>query len=82
MMGPDSATILALGCMTVLAPMLMSPFNSHSLQTMAPEAILMFDLELLIFNNFQIYKLYIFVSGMNNNFSKGVNKRIWMILEQ
>ena len=40
MMGPDSAIILALGWMTVLAPMVMSPRSSDSLQTTAPVEIL------------------------------------------
>ena len=45
MIGPDSAIILALGWMTVLAPMVMSPFSSDSLQTTAPVEI--FTLPLL-----------------------------------
>ena len=39
--GPASAMIEALGCITVMLPMVISPFNSHSLHTIAPEAILM-----------------------------------------
>ncbi len=48
MMGPDSAIIFALGWITVFVPIVISPFNSHSLQTMAPGAIFILYLELIL----------------------------------
>jgi hypothetical protein len=44
--GPASAMIEALGWITVMLPIVMSPRNSHSLQTIAPGAI--FTLKIII----------------------------------
>ena len=38
-MGPEEAIILALGWITVRVPIVMSPWRSHSEQTIAPLAI-------------------------------------------
>lgn len=53
MIGPASAIMEALGCTTVMLPIVISPRNSHSLHTTAPGAI--FTLEL---NNLHLHQNY------------------------